>query len=135
MKNKVTLITPPDIFENNTKSVLFINTVEADQEKITNWLSNSTIEENLNIYFYAGENNVQWLLYALGKADICFVDLDNHCDTTIHLSGYILSMAQVYYKTIEQKTGSVFQHINSNRVPDMDYFLDNALLSLIQTDK
>lgn len=127
MKNKVTLITPPDIYENSSNSVLFINVQDRDQEKITNWLSNSESEENINIYFYSGEQETEWLLYALSRADLTFFDVDNHCGLTQLLAGYIISMNKVYYQTQQADIGQVYQHINSRRVPDMDFFLSDVL--------
>ena len=51
MNGKITLITPPDIFENGNKSILLVNLSDADQDAVSKWLSESTFEQNLNIYF------------------------------------------------------------------------------------
>ncbi len=127
MKNKITLITPPDIYENNSRSFLFINPIEQDQEKITNYLSTSNEEENINIYFYSGEEEVTWLLYATSVAGSSFIDLDNHSNLTEVMAGYIISKPNVYYKTHNTSIAAVYQHINSNRVPDIDFFLENIV--------
>jgi hypothetical protein len=55
MEGKITLITPPDIFENESYSILFIHLSESDQELVSRWLSNSNIKEHINIYFYSGD--------------------------------------------------------------------------------
>jgi hypothetical protein len=47
MSIKITLITPPDFYENNNRSVLFVNISENDQEKITKFLSSKDLNENM----------------------------------------------------------------------------------------
>ena len=51
MDGKITLVTPPDIFENGNLSILLVNLSEEDQDTVGKWLSKSDIKENLNIYF------------------------------------------------------------------------------------
>lgn len=135
MKNKVTLITPPDFFENNNKSILLINLNEKDQETITNWLSLSESEDNLNIYFYSGENESKWLLYALANVDKTFIDIDNHCNLSSLFCSYILSKNEVYYTTHDRSIAEIYQYINTNRVPDIDYFLENILGQFLEPNK
>ena len=50
MEGKLTLITPPDIFENESYSILFVHLSDEDQEKVSQWFANSKIKDNLNIY-------------------------------------------------------------------------------------
>ena len=38
MKNKVTLITPPDIFENSNKSVMVVDLTTQEQDDLSVWL-------------------------------------------------------------------------------------------------
>ncbi len=135
MKNKVTLITPPDFFENNNTSILLINLNETEQEKITNWLSISQSEIPLNIYFYSGENETKWLLYALSQSAKAFINLDNHSELSALMSGYILSKSHVYYQTHNASVGEIFQYINSNRLPDIDFFLEHVLFELLEPNK
>ena len=124
MKNKVTLITPPDFYENSSYSLLLINVNEQDQEKISNYLTKVDVDQHLNIYFYAGEPNTDWLLYALARTDAVFIDLDNSNKIVAALSGYILSRPLVRYQTHDKDLSKVYQHINSNQVPDIDFFLE-----------
>jgi hypothetical protein len=124
MKNKVTLITPPDFFENSSYSLLLININEHDQEKISKYLANLDIDQHLNIYFYSGEPNIDWLLYALARTDAVFIDLDNADKIVTALSGYIVSRPLVRYQTHDEVISKIYQHINSNQVPDIDFFLE-----------
>ena len=45
MEGKITLITPPDVFENESYSILFIHLSEEDQESVSRWLSTTDIKE------------------------------------------------------------------------------------------
>jgi len=124
MKNKVTLITPPDFFENSSYSLLLININERDQEKISKYLANLDIDQHVNIYFYSGEPNTDWLLYALARTDAVFIDLDNANKIVTALSGYIVSRPMVRYQTHDKDMSKIYQHINANQVPDIDFFLE-----------
>lgn len=126
MKNKVTLITPPDFFENDSLSILLVDLVDYDQSKVTNWLTNLATENPINIYFYLGEQDPTWLLYALSKSKVCFLDIDNASPISSALHGYLLSKPHVYYQTRNELYSTVFSHINSNRVPDIDLFLEEV---------
>lgn len=128
MKNKITLITPPDYFENFNYSLGLINISQEDQEKITNWLEKLDIDEPLNIYFYASENNPNWLLYASKHSDLLFFDLDSNCPVAQILQGYILANPRVYYQTRNEFKGTVGDCVSSNRVPDIDYWLKEIVL-------
>ena len=126
MKNKVTLITPPDFFENGNPSLMFIGINEIDQEKVTKWLSSIDRDEHLNIYFYMGEPNIPWLLYAIARSDWVFIDLDSEDFIIQTLSSYIASKPNVYIKTFDSELANIYEHISANRVPDIDLFLEHV---------
>lgn len=127
MKGKITLITPPDIFENEGKSVLFIHLSEDDQEKVSNWLVNAEIDENINIYFYDHEIDIPWFLHAVAKADDVFIDLTELNYATKLLSGYLLGKKKVCYKTNDESTAAICHYINQNRITNIESFLERAL--------
>ena len=60
MEGKITLITPPDVFENDSYSILFVHLNEEDQEIVSKWLASTDIKQNVNIYFYSGEAELNW---------------------------------------------------------------------------
>lgn len=124
MKNKITLVTPPDFYENSSFSVLLINITDNDQETVTSWLSNSGIEDDLNLYYFNKDSDAKWLLSAVSKSDLVFFELDQICEVTAALSGYILSKSHVYYHTEYPSKSENIGLINSNRVPDVRFFLD-----------
>jgi hypothetical protein len=127
MEGKITLITPPDIFENSNKSVLFINLNEIDQDKVSQWLSDADIKENINFYVYTGESNVHWLLYALARCEHKYIDINVQTYITQSLGGYILGKSGVYFKTKDENLAAVYSHINQNRVTEIEKFLEILL--------
>lgn len=132
MKNKITLITPPDFFENESPGILLIDINSSYQEQMTEFLTNSTYEKDLNIYFYMGENDPKWLLYALSKSKITYVDIDNLTQASKELQSYILGKATVFYSTHNPDLAQTLELINKNRVPDLSYFLENQFGKLFE---
>ena len=108
MSLKITLITPPDIFENDNESIFLINLNEEDQNAATDWLSKYDSEKDLNIYFYQGEINMPWFLHAMAVSTYKYIDIDANSPMTDLLAGYILGKNNVYYKTAEQNTAAVY---------------------------
>ena len=132
MKNKITLITPPDYFENNSPSILLIDLDLDCQEQISEYLTNSDFDIDTNIYFYMGESDPKWLLYALGKSKLAFVSLDNLSSDAEDLKSYILSKPFVYFTTHNSELAEKLAIINQNRVPDFAFFLEHVFQKLYQ---
>ena len=127
MSLKITLITPPDIFENDNESIFLINLNEEDQNAATDWLSKYDSEKDLNIYFYQGEINMPWFLHAMAVSTYKYIDIDANSPMTDLLAGYILGKNNVYYKTAEQNTAAVYNYINPNRVSNVVTFFERAI--------
>jgi hypothetical protein len=126
MEGKITLITPPDIFENETYSILFINLNEDDQTAVSHWLANSTVKENINIYSYSGETDVPWLFHALARCEYKYIDLNSLNTITSTLNGYILGKKNTYYKTNDENVSAICHYINQNRITNIEAFLQKA---------
>jgi len=126
MEGKLTLITPPDIFENESYSILFVHLNDEDQEKVSQWFANSEIKENVNIYFYSGEVDIPWFFHAMARSEYKYIDLDNLNNITSALSGYMLGKKNTYYKTNDENTSAVFHYINQNRITNIENFLQRA---------
>jgi hypothetical protein len=126
MEGKLTLITPPDIFENESLSVLFVHLNDEDQEKVSQWFANSEIKENVNIYFYSGEVDMPWFFHAMARSEYKYIDLDNLNNITSALSGYMLGKKNTYYKTNDENMSAVFHYINQNRITNIENFLQRA---------
>jgi hypothetical protein len=127
MQGKITLVTPPDIYENSNPSLLFIHLNDADQDAASQWLANKTLADNVNFYMYNGEPNVPWILWAMGACQYKYIDLDSQNNISQPLSGYLLGKADVYYKTVDENLAAVCSHINNNRVARIESFLERAL--------
>jgi predicted nucleotidyltransferase len=127
MDGTLTLITPPDVFENESYSIMFMHLSDADQETVSRWLANSDIKENVNIYFYAGENDLLWFFHALARAEYRYIDLDSVNKITTTLSGYILGKKNTFYKTGDENLSAVCHYINQNRITNIESFLQRSL--------
>lgn len=126
MEGKITLITPPDIFENESYSVLFMHLSDADQEKVSEWLANSDITENINVYFYDQEIDLPWLFHALNRCEYKFIDLDGLNYATSSLAGFVLGKRETFYKVTDENTSAVYHYINQNRITNIESFLEKA---------
>lgn len=127
MDGKITLITPPDIFENSNISILLAHLTEEEQDEATAWLSNTSFDQDLNIYFYNGEQNVAWFLYALNRSDYKYINIDSSNYITQALSGYALGKSNTYYSTADANLTQVYSHINSKKVTNVKEFLEGIL--------
>ena len=127
MKSKITLITPPDIFENANTSILLCHINDQEQDAISKWLHDSDLSKDLNLYTYISEPNPVWFLYALNRCEYKYINIDGVNLLTQALSGYALSRANVYYKTDNENLAAIYSHINSNRVDSVEVFLESIL--------
>ena len=126
MDGKITLITPPDVFENDSHSVLFMHLSTEDQEKVSEWLSKSTIKEHINVYFYDQEIALPWLFHAMGRCDYKYIDLNDANQVTSALSGYILGKKNTFYKIDDESLSAVYHYLNQDRITNIESFLEKA---------
>lgn len=127
MPGKITLITPPDFFENSNTSVLFAHISNEEQDVISCWLADSDFANNINFYVYSGEVNVSWFLYALSRCEYKYINIDCVNYITQALSGYALGKSDTYYKTKDTNLSAIYSHINGNRVDRVEDFLESIL--------
>lgn len=126
MEGKITLITPPDVFENDSVSVLFMHLSEADQEAVSEWLSKSSISDNINVYFYDHEIDLPWLFHAMARCEYRFINLDDTNHITKALSGYILGKKNTFYTVSDESLSAVYHYINQDRITNIELFLEKA---------
>jgi hypothetical protein len=126
MDGKITLITPPDFFENESHSVLFMHLSDADQELVSEWLSKSNIKQHINVYFYDQEIALPWLFHAMGRCDYKYIDLNDANRVTSALSGYILGKKNTFYKIDDESLSAVFHYVNQDRITNIESFLEKA---------
>ena len=126
MDNRITLITPPDFFENESYSIMFVHLSDEDQTQVSKWLADANLTEHINIYFYDHDINLEWFFYALARCEYTYIDLNSLNTATSTLSGYILGKKNVYYKTDNENTSAVCHFINQNRITKVESFLERA---------
>ena len=124
MANKLTLITPPDIYQNNQDSILLIDITEKEQDEVSAWLAQNP--SSINIYFYQGETNIPWFMHALSCSTYKYINLNNMTAVSSYLAGYTLSKVGVYYSTDDENVATLFGHINMNRVDNAVAFLERT---------
>ena len=122
-KDRITLITPPDIFENESRSILFMHLNDQDQETVSVWLANNLPTEDINIYFYSGENSLTWLFHAMAICEYRYIDLNEANTITTALSSYILGKKNTFYKIDNANLAVIFDHINQNKIINIETFL------------
>jgi hypothetical protein len=122
---KITLITPPDIYQNNQTSILFFDLSDKEQDQVVDYLT--SIDDSINVYFYSGETNIPWLLHALSCSEFKYLNLNNMSAVTGYLAGYILSKPGVYYSTEDTNVAMLYNYINVNRVENAVIFLERVL--------
>jgi hypothetical protein len=126
MDGKITLITPPDIFENDSYSILFMHLNDSDQQLVSEWLAKSNIGEHINVYFYDHEIDLPWLFHALSRCDYKYIDLNELNDVTRSLSGYIVGKKNTFYKVDNESLSAVYHYINQDRITNIETFLEKA---------
>lgn len=123
MSNKITLITPPDFYESSNLSVLFIGLNEQQQEQVSIWLKDNGDFPECNFYYYQGEPNATWLLYAVSRSDATFLNYDTEHAIINIMGSYILSRPGVSYTTQDENLKALMSHINNQYVPNVEEFL------------
>jgi hypothetical protein len=126
MDKKLTLITPPDFYENGNLGLMLIGMTDNQQLIASEWLGKNDIKHDLNLYTYQGENTMEWLLYALGRSDYKFINLDNEFPITNIMSSYILSRPNVFYETKNDDYAAIVNYINNNRVDNIEQFFERV---------
>jgi hypothetical protein len=127
MSLTITLITPPDIFENDSPGIFLVNLTETQQDEATKWLADCKLDIDLNIYFSQNESNAVWFLHAMASSSHKYINLDNTNGMTSLLSGYILGKPSVYYSTEDKNKIAILSHINQNRVNSVKDFFERVL--------
>lgn len=126
MDAKITLITPPDIFENYNHSLLFININDPDQDLVSKWLAKKDIKKDINFYIYNNESDFKWLFWATAHCKHKYIDIDSCSDTTLAIAGYLLGKTNLFYKTNNENLAAVYSHVNNNRIHSIETFLERS---------
>jgi len=124
MQGKITLITPPDFFENNNLSVLFINLTEEEQDIVSKFLHENNISIDVNFYVFDTDINLPWLFYAFNRCDYRFINFNNATDISNVLGSYLLSKSNTFFCSDNENLVAIYSHINQNRITNIKIFLE-----------
>lgn len=124
MNNKITLVTPPDFYENSNPSILLVGFDDAQQDQTSEWLGTNDFKSDINLYYYQGEDNIEWLLYALARSDRVFVNADCDYEVVQRLLSYMLGRPNVWYTTQNDELHQLFNHINGHFVNTVTEFFE-----------
>jgi hypothetical protein len=128
MDGKLTLISPPDFYENDNLSILFFHLTDEEQDHISKWLSESKIKQDINLYIYTDEVNLPWIFYAFGRCEYKYINFNGMNSITQSLGGYLVGKSNVYYNTKDENLAAIYSHINGNRVSQVENFLESVLI-------
>lgn len=120
----ITLITPPDIFENENTSLVFMNISDQEQEEASQWFADHHIDKPINLYYYQGETNVPWLLHALAISRGVYLNCNNNSDVTKWITSYVLGKPNVWYKADDENFVALMSYINQKNVNNIKEFLE-----------
>lgn len=120
----ITLITPPDIFENENPSLVLMNISEEEQELSSTWLSQKNINHPLNLYYYQGELDIPWLFHAVAISKGVYLNCENNSNVTKWITSYILGKTNVWYRASDDNFNSLMNHINQKQVKSITEFLE-----------
>ena len=90
----------------------------------------SNIMESINnpivIYLYELADNLEvtWLMDAVQKTDLVFIDVDNCSPIVRNLASYIIGKPKTFYLTNQPET--VYNIINVNRIYDIKQFMEGV---------
>lgn len=119
--NEITLITPPDVLNNDAYSILVICPTDDKKQSINNILSTANI--HLNLYFYENEfDNVEWLINLIKKVDIAIIDVDN-CNTSVQtFLSHFIAQPNTFYLT--NNSIMLYNLISKNRIYNLTWLED-----------
>lgn len=128
MNGKITLITPPDFFENLNTSILFCNIDEQQQERISKWFNLSNLNQDLNFYVYTDETDLAWIFNAFNLCNFKYMNLDNANTITKNLASYWLAKNNTYYNITDDNIAAMYSMVNNNRISNIETFLERILI-------
>jgi len=124
---KITLITPPDFYENSNPSILLIGLNESEQDESSQWLGQELqLDTDINLYYYQNETHVEWLLYAVARSNAVYVNADTDNPIIQTFLSYMLGKSNVYFSSTDPDKVKLFSFINGRRVNNITEFLQGV---------
>jgi hypothetical protein len=124
---KITLITPPDFYENSNPSILLIGLNESEQDESSQWLGQELqLDTDINLYYYQNETHIEWLLYAVARSNAVYVNADTDNPIIQTFLSYMLGKSNVYFSSTDLDKVKLFSFINGHRVNNITEFLQGV---------
>jgi hypothetical protein len=120
---KITLVTPPDYFENSNISILLVGFSQKDQEDTSVWLKENDQTLDINFYYYQGEDTIEWLLYALARADYTYINCESDSLIIQKLLTYMVSRPGVFWSSQSEDTVKILTCLSNKQVNTIEDFL------------
>ncbi len=121
--NDVTIITPPDILNNDAYSILVVCPTTDKKQLLNNILSETQIHLNLYLYETAFDN-IEWLINLIKKVDVTLIDVDN-CGPEVRMFlSHFIAQPNTFYLTNDGTTP--YNLISKNRIYDF-ILLENII--------
>jgi len=131
MTGKITLISPPDIYVNKSFSIILVNTTDDEEAAITDWFSGQHLGKEVSIYFYNGDNSIQWLMTAFSIAKHKYINVERTIqlerDNSKHLLSYLLSCDDCYYTLENEDLFEIYKLLNTSRIDSVTEFLNRVI--------
>lgn len=116
---KINVITPPDKLFNSNLGYLLVKPSLYVKQQFQTILSQTTQE--INVFVYDDENDIDWLLSVASNSDITIIDIDNCDPITSKFVTFLLAQPNTHYITNDELTP--YGLINKNRIYDLDWIV------------
>lgn len=115
MVRKLTVITPPDVVQNRTQSILLICPREDIKRMLDHWLIE--FDANFLVYVYSKEDrDIPWLLSLMHRVQAVIIDYENINEELKHYFSFIVGQNNVFYRIDNPQVD--YSIINPNRFYD-----------------
>lgn len=113
MRNRIKIITPPDILFDRAETIVAVCPGESLKAHLHKYLENT--DKDTNVYLY-DKVELKWLFTVARTADYVLIDIDNCDQETSHFLSYLLSFSNTYYKCDHMQVS--WDILNKNRFYD-----------------
>jgi len=95
--NKVTIITYPDYFHDQSNKVLIVNATADERNSINEFLLKYDIE--ITLYLYNNNDQVEWLLNVANQVNNVYINVDNSNDMSYYYMSYLVSLTNTTWNS------------------------------------
>lgn len=121
--NKITLISFPDYYHNQTHKVFLINPTKDEKDSVQSWLMLNDVD--MAIFLYENNDQIEWLLNITRMSDTVYINIDNSEDLSYYYTSYLVSQSNVswYSDKID------YSILNKDRVRNIDEYIQKHWLA------